>query len=281
MKKTICPECKYENEEQFKFCKNCGTMLTVVNNEPKGDFNTPESFEPKAKTEEQNFANTQLPEEIDGVEKRELIAFLGKDADKIYSKFLKMEYSGSKISWCWPVFLLTAFLGFFGSAIWFFYRKMFKPAIALIIAGVLVLGVQTALNFDKSIEAAKGLISSIEEIFGGSSDNVANPELFFGEEEDEIVPGGPQGVLTIVSDIIGTLETLAGSVIISMFALGIYKKHAVNKIKEQRQKHGQTPYYLYTLSLSGGTSGGMLALGIVIFVVAQNVASAIPAFFAF
>ncbi|MBE6769603.1 MAG: zinc ribbon domain-containing protein [Ruminococcaceae bacterium] len=275
--KKFCPECKTENEEQFNFCKNCGTALDFKKEKLSGDFKTPEQFDPTA--QKGSPMGNGMPEEIEGVQKREMLAFLGKDADKIYDKFLKMEYSGSKVSWCWPAFLLTAFLGFFGSAIWFFYRKMFKPAIAFIIAGTLVLGVQTALNFDNNIEVAKDIVSSIESIFGGNMDSVANPELFFDEEGEPAI-GEPTGVLALISDILDTAETLVGGAVIAMFALHIYKKHAVEKIKEQREKHGETPYYLYTLSLSGGTSGGMLALGIIIFVVLSNLASAIPTFFA-
>lgn len=275
--KKFCPECKTENEEQFNFCKNCGTALDFKKEKLSGDFKTPEQFDPTA--QKGSPMGNGMPEEIEGVQKREMLAFLGKDADKIYDKFLKMEYSGSKVSWCWPAFLLTAFLGFFGSAIWFFYRKMFKPAIAFVIAGTLVLGVQTALNFDNNIEVAKDIVSSIESVFGGNMDSVANPELFFDEEGEPAI-GEPTGVLALISDILDTAETLVGGAVIAMFALHIYKKHAVEKIKEQREKHGETPYYLYTLSLSGGTSGGMLALGIIIFVVLSNLASAIPTFFA-
>ncbi len=277
--KKFCPECKTENEEQFNFCKNCGTSLAFQKEELNGDFNTPEQFDPAAQKKGNSALGNGMPDEIEGIQKREMLAFLGKDSDKIYDKFLKMEYSGSKVSWCWPVFLLTAFLGFFGTAIWFFYRKIFKPAIAFVIAGALVLGVQTALNFDNNIEAAKGLVSSIESIFSGNLDDVANPELFFDEEGEPAI-GEATGVLALISDILDTAETLVGGAVVAMFALHIYKKHAIEKIKEQREKHGETPYYLYTLSLSGGTSGGMLALGIIIFVALSNLASAIPAFFA-
>ncbi len=276
--KKFCPQCRAENEEQFRFCKNCGAALAFEKEELKENFNTPEQFNPKS--QKGNFAGNVIPEEIDGVEKREFLAFIGKNPDKFYEKFLKMEFTGSKISWCWPVFLLTAFFGFFGSAIWFFYRKMFKPAIAFIIAGVLVMGVQTALNFNTDIEVAKNLVSSIESILSGDSSDVANPELFLDENSDNVIAIGGSGVLSAISDVLNTAETLIGGVLVAMFALHIYKKHSIKKIKEQREKHGESPYYLYTLNLSGGVSGGMLALGIVIFIVASNIASAIPAAFA-
>lgn len=210
--KKFCPECKTENEEQFNFCKNCGTALDFKKEKLSGDFNTPEQFDPTA--QKSSPMGNGMPEEIDGVEKREMLAFLGKDSNKIYDKFLKMEYSGSKVSWCWPVFLLTAFLGFFGTAIWFFYRKMFKPAIAFVIAGTLVLGVQTALNFDNNIEAAKGLVSSIESIFSGNIDDVANPELFLDEEGNAPAIGEPTGILALISEILDTAETLVGGAVV-------------------------------------------------------------------
>lgn len=279
MKKIICPECKTENEEQFRFCKNCGTALTYEAGEPKSDFKTPEEFEPKSA--QHVGLGAQIPELIDGTEKREMMAFIGKDAHKFFGKFLKMEYSGSKISWCWPVFFLNLVFGFFGSALWFLYRKMFKPAIALIVAAVLIMGVETALTFDQSVEMSKGFIVNIEEFFLNGGSDVANPELFFGEEGGEAALSEPTGVLAIISDTLNTIETLLGGVFMAMFALNVYKKHATAKIKEQREKHGESPYYLYTLSLKGGTSGGMLAFGIVLFVVLSNVFTAIPAVVAF
>ncbi len=267
--KRYCPECKTENEEQYSFCKNCGTQLETSERKAGAEFNTPEQFTPQKGNN--NFSDNRMPNEIEGIGKEEMLAFLGKDSDKIFEKFLKMEYSGSKISWCWPAFFLTAFLGFFGSAIWFFYRKMFKPAIAFVLAGVLVLGVQTALNFDNSVEAARSVTSSIEAILNG---DISNPDQLFNIDE-------PKGVLALISDALDTAETLIGGAVVAMFALHIYKKHAIEKIKKQREKHGATPYYLYSLSISGGTSGGMLALGIIIFIVASNLSSVVPMFFAF
>lgn len=279
MEKIICPECKTENEGHFRYCKNCGTQLSVEEEAPVEEIKTPPVSEPiyEARAD----LKSEIPQEINEISKKEFDAFLGKNSHNIYNKFLKMEFSGSKVSWCWPVFFLTFFCGFLGSALWFLYRKMFKPAVALILAGVLLLGVQTALNYDANKAAASSIMSIFGQVLGESTSDVANPELFpeFGGSDEIIEPATTNPILSTVSEVLGTAENFVGAIVLALFAMGIYKKHTIGKIREQWLKHGESQYYLYTLSLCGGTSGGLLALGIVIYVVAINVSSFIPIIF--
>jgi len=157
--KKICSECKTENEEQFLFCKNCGNPLEeeskteepiikpVVENNSQPVYNVQNPYGVpvenlyEVKKQQNSF---EEPGSVSGIEKEEFTTFIGKNGDKIYSKFAKMEYSGSKISWCWPAAILQYTLGFLGGAIWFFYRKMYGLGIVVFLITTL-LGIPTFL----------------------------------------------------------------------------------------------------------------------------------------
>ena len=164
---------------------------------------------------------------------------------------------------------------------WFLYRKMLKPALALIVAGLLLMGIRTALNYDVNKATFNSIMSIFNAVLEEGSSDVANPELFpeLGGSDEIIEPATTNPILSTVSEVLGAAESFVGAVVLALFAMGIYKKHTIGKIREQWLKHGESQYYLYTLSLCGGTSGGLLALGIVIYVVAINVSAFIPIIF--
>ncbi len=133
----ICPDCGTENEEEYSYCKNCGAKLEIAENKTEYQYNNTDSG-----TYNPNFADAKsngfFVDTITGIPSDEVCAFVGKKSPDILKKFSKMEVTGSKVSWCWPVAILGLLLGPIGSAIWFFYRKMYKPALILVALGLAV-----------------------------------------------------------------------------------------------------------------------------------------------
>ena len=132
MDKKICSECGTENENDYIYCKNCGALLTAA---PKPET-VPESTaqETVPKTEHSSFRPAPAPEAAapafkpvppvyntengntgytqsgapapDGIPQEEIALFIGKKSVVIKPKFIKMEITNSKTSWCWPAALL-------------------------------------------------------------------------------------------------------------------------------------------------------------------------------
>ena len=119
----ICSECGTENEEKFKFCKNCGKELEPQKFE-QNDYNTTSNNQPYG----QYGYNDFIIPETEGIPNEEVATFVGRKAGKIIPKFAKMQATNSKISWCWPVAILSYFFGPVGAAFWYLYRKMYKMA---------------------------------------------------------------------------------------------------------------------------------------------------------
>lgn len=261
MNKKVCNVCGTENEEEYKYCKNCGNTLGTEysTKEPQTEAQTENRYESADNTD----ARWNIVNNYDGVSAEEMAIFIGKKSNKILPKFSKMQITNSKISWNWPAAILGYILGPMGSALWFFYRKMYKPAIILsligavlmVISGFMTLGTgdflpEAALEafLDGDFEDAVGIINS-------SNINLTNTQKIMGAAS------------TFLSEIINIATCLS----MGIFGYFIYKEHCIKKITEYKAFDADTRFYKIGLASVGGQSGGMLAVGIIILLVAQSI----------
>lgn len=257
----ICKNCATVNDDKFCYCKNCGTPLDATEKVNNGAGYTKSYY---------NYSNPVL-EEIDGISTEEIGVFVGANKQKIIDKFSKMSITSSKLSWCWPAAILSLFFGFFGAAFWLFYRKMYKyGAIALTIA-VIVLGINTAVTYQPTIEFFEQAANAFYELKGTSPDFQSFSNLF-GQALSHLSATRPM----MLSNFLNEVATYAATTIYGLFGMYLYKKHTVKKIAEYRLVNKDSEYYSYGIKTIGGTSTGMAVLIVIITIALQNIVSSIP-----
>ncbi len=261
MNKTVCSVCGTENEEEYKYCKNCGNKLEIPEN-----YDEPEN---KTQTEDHssNYDN-RIPRwsvinNYDGVSAEEMAVFIGKKASKILPKFSKMQMTNSKVSWNWPVAILGYILGPMGSALWFFYRKMYKPAFILSLIGALVMIVSGFLTVGSGEIIPEAALEAILEGDFNSAVTIIN------SADTNIT--ATQKVVGAVSTFLNEIINIATCVIMGIYGYFIYKEHCIKKITEYRAFDADTRFYKIGLASVGGRSGGMLAVGIILLLVVQSI----------
>ncbi|MBR4911049.1 MAG: hypothetical protein IKZ47_07010 [Clostridia bacterium] len=140
MDNGICPECGAQNMPENTYCANRGAHINTGETPPE------------------NVSSSVL---IDGNPVNSVAEFVGKNSKKIIPKLLRMEQKNSKISWCWPPFLLGFFFGPIGIMFWFLYRKMYKPACFFGAIGALIIFARLAfpafLVADSAIDSYNGV----------------------------------------------------------------------------------------------------------------------------
>ena len=285
MDKKICAECGTENENDYIYCKNCGAPLVkseakaesdfigndAENKADTGSFDTNGStggYTPPYGTPNYGEApyspnNTYTSYAIDGVPAEDVAFFVGKKSAEIMPKFMKMEITRSKVSWCWPAGILGYLFGPFGAALWFFYRKMYKIALILLAAGTLLSFTTAALTYDTN---SKSISAIFESIAAGNEGDLL--------EAFENV-GGNQTALDLLASGLDNLARLATCVLSGLFGFYGYKNHCVKSIKGFLQNGIDQRYYRMGLASLGGVSGGMLAVGIISMIVIENIASTV------
>ena len=265
MNKNICNECGTENEQDYKYCKNCGTPLFEKEEPkapPKSDFQSNDYI--KAQRFGNKYFLYDCVEEFDGVPREDVALFVGRKEYEILPKFCKMEVSDSKVSWCWPAAILGLLFGPVGSALWFFYRKMYKPAVILSIIGtvIIILSSLFTVNVDSAV------YDNFFENFSNGDYSAAIETLEeYVESEDAETTG---------SIFVGFIESITGlgtAIYCGLYGYYIYKNHCVKKITAFKASLKDTRYYNLGLVSLGGVSGGMLFVGIVIFLTANEIPS--------
>ena len=178
-------------------------------------------------------------------------------------KFMKMEITRTKVSWCWPAAILGFIFGPLGAALWFFYRKMYKIALILLAAGTVLTFTTAALTYDTNSQSISGIFESITE---GDADALidAIENAGSGKTARDVLASG-----------LDNLASLAVCVLSGLFGFYAYKNHCVKTIKRFLQNGIDQRYYRMGLASLGGVAGGMLAVGIISMIVIQNIASAI------
>ena len=283
--KIFCSECGTENEGKYEYCKNCGTKLEKLTEQVDVDPLT--GYPPK--TEQQNnsetktyeapnysgyqqnandsqqynqanyvYGNTYV-ENIDGIPYSEVASFVGKKATHYMPVFSKMEITGSKTAWHWPTALLSFFIGPLGTALWFFYRKMYKIAAVLVAIGIITTAASAIII---------GPVATNADIFDIIF-NFTNEETLDSELLKEAA------FRSEIANLITGFISLVCAVVCGMFTHGWYKSHIHKSILKYRASNIDMRYYQMGLMSIGGTSGGMLALGLAIMFFAENITAII------
>ena len=206
---------------------------------------------------------------IDGIPAEDMAIFVGKNASVYLPKFAKMELTGNKAAWLWAPALLSFFFGAFGAACWFFYRKMPKIAVILMAVGI-VLGIaKTALEITFVPDIADRIAYMTENIFGedfsdGDGDYFPD-ETYPAPDETEHEPQNslPAAVYNLLTPL-QTVINLTLAIVFGLFGCRIYKKKAVKSIRKYQAGCVNPQYYRFGLAATGGTSGGLLAIGIIV-----------------
>lgn len=278
-KNIICSNCATENEEKYDYCKNCGTKLQKsFENEQEDSFSKSEepnesqnysytgqnNYAPPPQPDYTNYygqsANDTYVETIGGIPYGEVSVFVGKKAPKYMNVFSKMEITGSKTAWHWPTAILSFFMGPLGAALWFFYRKMYKPAIILSAIGVVITSI-SALIMGPVASSADELIDIIF--------NIAQQETIDVQTLNEVT------IRSEIANLLSGFVSLGTAIICGLFTHGWYKQHIHNTILKYRSSNVDMRYYQLGLMSIGGTSGGMLALGIAVMFFVENISSII------
>lgn len=254
MKNNICPECRTENEPQYIYCKNCGTKIS--NNE--GQF-----AEGNIQNEQKNGGfdykeNHGIIDIIDGNPSEDVGIFVGKKSINILPKFSKMELTSSKASWCWPAAILGYLFGPFGTAIWMFYRKMYKLALIFMTIGVAVTVVSTAS-------------------VGGSYDELLAPledvEIYTFNDFVQLLDGFEITPKMMISSALSEMINIASFVVSGLFGMYWYKRFTAQKIHRYRASDIDHRYYRMGLASIGGTSAGMAILAVIIMNFCEEIIS--------
>lgn len=252
----ICSECGTENEEKFEFCKNCGKELETQKSEQSANSNTDHSA---PNGQYGGVYNDFIIPETDGIPNDEVAAFVGGKASKIIPKFAKMQVTNTKISWCWPVAILSYFFGPLGAAFWYLYRKMYKMAV-IFFAIAIVLSV--AVSFvPSSLLGDENETVSYEEIFD-TYENYINGEIDFEEYMNKISDSMSDMAIT---NPISQVTDIIFLVITGLFSYHWYKNKVIKSIKKIKAVHTDSRYYHFALAANGGTSGGAVVLGLIIY----------------
>lgn len=258
----FCVRCGTENDDKYTFCKKCGAVLE--NNAGPAPSYNPQGY---------------CANDFEGVSNEEMAAFTGKNAYKILNKFSRMQLANSKVSWCWPVAVLSFFFGLFGSAIWFFYRKMYKPALILVAAGLVLSATRVAIYYKDFSDVLNQTVYAAQEFVEDATGNDLNDaesiKQFSNRISKAILEAASSARMRAASAL-SDIERFGSTVLLGMFAMYIYKKHAVKKIKGYRQQYGNSDYYKYGLSAIGGVSAGMAALGVIIMVFVSSIIQTVP-----
>ena len=263
MNNNICEVCQTENEPQYKYCKNCGHPLNGSENSNYRYTNSNEGQTP--------LSNEMHLNDFDGVSAEEMAIFVGKNSHKILPKFEKMQITNSKTSWSWPVAILGFILGPLGSALWFFYRKMYKAAMIFVAIGAVVTLLTGVLAY------AGGQIvpqSAVESFLAGDINKAIDEIAASGENIS-----ATQKMLYNFGVFIDDTASVASGILAGLFGMYFYKKFCTEKITQYRASSPDTSFYRMGLSYVGGTSGGMLAVGIIIMFALENIADFAMTFF--
>lgn len=244
MAKKICVRCSTENAEHYRFCKNCGASLPVVDKFKQSGYDYAEGSNGK----QEGYA---YPADFkyDSVSSAELEAYVGEGKEKICRKFFSMELLGKKASWHWPIFLFGILFGFFGMSFWFFSRKMFKIGLVLALVGAIFMCLDTAVN----LEANRAFWGDYQTVMQSVVEAKSETDFFeVSRQFDAAITryeANYNPVISVVSNYIGSMFL---PIILGAFGLYLYKNKAIKGVKKVKEKYPEDELLMARIAASGG-----------------------------
>lgn len=241
----VCPHCQTINEPDYVYCKRCGTALPAAAANAQGPaqpnaapgygpqgaygaYNAQPGYPPQAGYSTPG-GYGYGPATIGGVPTDQFETFVG-NAPTLKQKIRKMELTGAKTSWNWPVFLTSFFGGALLTPCWFFHRKMNKIAAVLLAVGV-VFTLLSVLIVAPVLEATTDMMQDIVELNEVLDNPYSSWAIDYEEEVEQIALEYMQKISGVLawSSLVGLLQ-LAYTIVISLFANHLYKQHAAKTI---------------------------------------------------
>ena len=278
MNNKFCHNCGAQNKAENAFCHNCGARQLSAQNNINGVYgqvapqyytNTPVYGGYVVIPQQPIYVQPQIVEipqqevNIDGITEIELYAYIGSQS--LTNKIASMQQLNSKISWCWPVSVLSFFLGFFGAAFWFLYRRMYKLAIIFMILGLIFQTVSTVVATyyyepQVTVQTVDGTNEEFKETY--SSDV---------EEASTASTNSYQQLWTAVEFLI----MIGLTVFSGLFAINVYKNHCVKKIKKFKEVHFDSKYYYQGLAVMGGAADSLVVFAVIGYIFIANIINVI------
>ena len=252
METIKCIRCGSENLSEYKFCMNCGAVLPQKS---KPDFNEPSD------TAAATFNSADSAIDFDGVSATEMTAYVKTNANKILPKFYTMEKYKQKVSFCFPVFFLGLFFGLFGISMWCFYRKMKKLGLISLVLGAALFLADFIFNFNTTSQFIGGFASLMRDYLSneaGFSGALAQTAI------ENLIAQYDSSYIRIFSFINQYIGGFVCPILIGMLGYHIYKTKAIKEIKALKDVCPEE-LLLSEISLKGGTSKGLLAISIIIY----------------
>lgn len=247
-----CIRCGSENQDDYKFCTNCGAVLPQKS---KPEFNEASDTVKDAS----NGADSVL--DFDGVSATEMTAYVKTNANKILPKFHTMEKYKQKVSFCFPVFFLGLIFGLFGISMWCFYRKMKKLGLISLVLGTALFLADFIFNFNTTSQFIGGFASLMRDYLSneaGFSGTLAQTAF------ENLIAQYDSSYIRIFSFINQYVGGFICPVLMGMFGYHIYKTRAIKEIKELKDTCPEE-LLLSEISLKGGRSKGLLAIPIIVY----------------
>ncbi|MEF9984633.1 MAG: RING finger protein [Oscillospiraceae bacterium] len=237
-----CPKCGAKNNISSVNCSACGTNFNTSAKKAESDKQL--SFEEGIKDPDKFivYGTMNENEELEGISAKEWVAFVGKTSYFYLTKF-KMMAEGGNFSWNGGAFFL--------SFLYFFYRKLYKQGVALLlmfaitlIPSFVLMGHYAQFIPAESIMGEQIVLPDPNEII----EKMTNPETN---------PNVDSFLLWIKISNLMTYARFALAIAVGFTANKLYMNHCVKKIKYTRAAlpdFKDNPNYFNSLSLIGGVS---------------------------
>ena len=258
METIKCIRCGYENQDDYKFCMNCGAVL------PQKD-KTPYNENFVCKDDSSKVTDDII--DFDGVSATEMTAYVKTKANKILPKFYAMEKYKQKVSFCFPVFFLGLFFGLFGISMWCFYRKMKKLGLISLVLGLVLFLADFLFNFNTTSQFIGGFAGLMRDYL---SNEAGFSEALVQAAFENLIAQYDSSYIRIFSFINQYIGSFICPILIGMFGYHLYKNKAIKDIKELKDACPEE-LLIHEISLKGGTSKGLSAIPIIVYLLTTAV----------